>query len=281
MSMEIERSHCFICDKLLPSFDNNIRGISSTYSSSLLVDLLEKLLSEKISASDPCCCEECTKKLNDYDLAMLTALNIENELLDMYRKKNIEYYVEEVESHIEDGEDRDELSDDMLTELIDEDGDMDMKEEMELVEYVYEVEEDAASPVTPPSATKKKKRGRRRNVDVEDDDDDNETDVKQQTGKRLQCHQCRLDFDTKVERLEHMRLHRKKNSLICDICGQTYKSKAALDIHVGIHNGVSPHECQVCGKKFTQKGALVRHMPLHTGVHPYQVGFDRNIFFSF
>lgn len=265
--MEIDRSHCFICDKLLHSFEYNIRTILTSFSSTPVVNVLEKLLDEKIENPDQCCCDDCMKKLNDYDLASLTALNLEADLLDMYRRKNITYYVDDGVEPPPDVPENDEIE--MLVEY-DEDevaSDESKTDGLE-VEYVYEEEEIVEEP-SPPAELKKPRETRTRASKRIAKQPSAEEAVN--PDKSLQCKQCNMSFATKASKTEHLKTHKKKNHLVCDICGQTYKSRTALDIHVGMHNGISPHECEVCGKQFTQKGALVRHMPLHTGERPYQV----------
>lgn len=270
--MASDASQCFICDKTLASVGHNMTITTTTYSSTPLFELLERLLSEQLDESDQCCCDECLRKLNDYDLATVTAINIENELTDMYRNKSCTFYLEEdvteASPHIEENEESVEVLNDMLLELIHED-DPEESEKVgeELVEYLYDADEVSDNEAATAPSIAKRKRGRRKQKLGEDSDEPEP----ESPSKDWNCQKCKLQFDTKIERTKHMKLHRKKNALVCDICGQSYKSKAALDIHVGMHNGISPHECQVCGKKFTQKGALVRHMPLHTGEHPYQV----------
>lgn len=298
--MEIDRAHCFICEKILVSFDNNLAEVTGIYSTTPLLELLERLLNEKLTEPDQCCCEECVKKLNDYDLATLTALNIENELSILYRKKNSTYYLEDdddevdtVEAELLNEEDLEhavnedvQLMEDeehhILMELIDTQNADGVTEAEYLIYDVVDANNDEA--IDAPVTVKKKLRNRPTKLanDNADDTDDADIDGEQNdvvvtkvgTGKKSRCLKCNIVFNTKIERTRHMKIHRKKNGLECSICGRSYKSRAALDIHVGMHSGISPYECQVCGKQFTQKGALVRHMPMHTGEHPYQVSLQ-------
>lgn len=241
----------------------------SRYTSTPIYRLVEKFLDQSLDEPDQCCCDECTKKINDYDLATLTAQNIEAELLDLYHRKTLtSYYIEDEsdlmqETRDEDDADADDDEHDALDEML-----MDYEAPMtatmkvekltreEIAEYGLTVEDDE-QPL-------KRRRGRPRKT-VEQMIRD------QRHPEPHQCKKCNIKFETKEEQKEHMKIHSSKNPLVCDICGQTYKSKTALSIHVGLHKGISPHECDICGKKFTQKGALVRHMPLHTGERPYQV----------
>lgn len=268
--METEIAQCFVCDKQLESCDNSIQTTIAAYSATSLCEILEKLLDESIPNPDQSCCNDCTKKLNDYDYASVTALNIEAELLDMYRKKNICYYIEETTEVSQDATQSPDALSEMLIDYVEDDGDK-MGDEG-LVEFLYEVDEDVAEETPPPRKTKRKSSGKKKNTDryVEVVSSDG-AEVQIRREKSLRCKQCNVRFDTYETKLDHMKTHKPKKSLVCDICGVTYKSKTALDVHIGMHSGISPHECEVCGKKFTQKGALVRHMPLHTGEHPYQV----------
>lgn len=275
--MEAEANQCFVCDKQLESYENNIiKTTLSAFTSSTLFEMLEKLLDESIPNPDQCCCNECTKKLNDYDYASLTALNIEADLLDMYRKKNICYYIEETQDISQDEPESADALATMLIDYVEEDDDKIENEEM--VEFLYEIEDNVDEETPPPKKTKRKRTGKKKNdryIEIDASDGATVDDMKMRREKSLRCKQCNVRFTSYEIKLEHMKTHKHKQ-LVCDICGVTYKSKTALDVHIGMHSGISPHECDVCGKKFTQKGALVRHMPLHTGEHPYQV-IDNNL----
>lgn len=299
--MEIDRAHCCICDRFLITFNNNLAVAKTSFSNTPLFEVLERLLNEKLADPEQCCCDECAKKLNDYDLATLTAMTIENELSILYRKKNSMYYLEdddgdgEGEEHLltgnielkneetfRDGDEAElagdnEEVDHILLELIETENENHDENGEQVVEYLYDViEEGDEDAVTPEPVTPRTNSRRQPRTEPVDDSEHSDVVVtKVGEGKKSICLKCNVVFNTKIERTRHMKTHRKKNGLVCGICGRTYKSKAALDIHVGMHSGISPHECQVCGKQFTQKGALVRHMPMHTGEHPYQVSEPR------
>ncbi|XP_047465454.1 zinc finger protein 37-like isoform X3 [Mugil cephalus] len=66
-----------------------------------------------------------------------------------------------------------------------------------------------------------------------------------------------------------MRLHRRKKTLVCDICGQSFTQGVNLNSHMRGHTGEKPYSCNVCEKTFARDCNLSRHMIVHTREKPF------------
>lgn len=83
---------CYICFKKLEFFQPNISTQNASYTETPIKTYLEQfakqfpLTENEDKLNEIIVCEECLSKINDYDLACLTARNIENDLCDMLKK---------------------------------------------------------------------------------------------------------------------------------------------------------------------------------------------------
>lgn len=182
-------------------------------------------------------------RFNEYDLAVLTAQRVQIEVLEQYNATTNKY--EEFKLEVVEQDDSVQFDDQLSgydegVIVIKGEGD-EAFDNSSYLDDGYEHIETKGSGVKK-RVRKKKAKGER----LEGDDD--EVEVVEKKCKRVfKCHECKEEFEDKVQYREHVRSHEigSKDVHVCDICGQTYKSKTALDIHVGLHKGVSPHKCEV------------------------------------
>ena len=258
-ALNITQMQFYVCDGVLDGGDECFPKIqTTTYTGISVNQLLEKFLGENLNnlpkSEYKIWCASCLEKIDSYDHALLTAKQVEQELIDLLLTKiQNSQKILITQNYKEEGSIDDIQEKYFVTSQIEELGEeeQDVYEKLNKDELYTNVE-----------FLSNKRRGRPRKEAYENN-------AKPKLPKFKDKSMLKQHLKTQVEAPNERQ--------ICDICGQAYKSKSALDVHVGLHNGFSPYECQVCGRKFTQKGALVRHMPIHTGERPYQV----NLLFIF
>ncbi|XP_013417393.1 zinc finger and BTB domain-containing protein 17 [Lingula anatina] len=81
------------------------------------------------------------------------------------------------------------------------------------------------------------------------------------TGKHA-CQYCEKIFSSKVDKVQHERIHTGEAPLTCEFCGRAFKRAQNLRRHlVEIHSGIQ-HECPQCGKLTNSKHNMKRHISL-------------------
>lgn len=83
----METVKCFICNKRIHAEDGHRLSTKTKYSETILHDLLQSFLEEKLflgfTAFDRIC-NECFKRLNSYDLAHQIASGIQREVVNAF-----------------------------------------------------------------------------------------------------------------------------------------------------------------------------------------------------
>ncbi|XP_037039377.1 zinc finger protein 33A-like [Bradysia coprophila] len=266
---------CCICDNSVESENSNIFEVVSGHSQTPVHLFMEKFLGHSLSSRTETnfsnqLCQHCIDKFNEYDLAVVTAQKVSNEMLERYNATITKYD----EFKLEVVEQDNCVEFDQLSGY--DDGVIVIKGENAEGYDDYTFMADNLDRMEKTNVARKRTRKKLKVERLQEDDGSEHwgsVEVVEKKCQRLfKCQECKIEFEDKSQYREHIRSHDmgSKEMHVCDVCGQTYKSKTALAIHVDLHKGVSPHKCEVCGKKFTQKGALVRHMPIHTGERPYQ-----------
>lgn len=81
---------CFICNCVSRNYNKNLFEIKSKYSDTRLSDFIVKILGDfpfkreySIECAENLVCNNCLNKVNEYDLACLTAKRVENELREL------------------------------------------------------------------------------------------------------------------------------------------------------------------------------------------------------
>lgn len=97
----MSNSRCYICFKKQEFFQESIRAQNATYTETPIKTYLEQFAGQSLTTSEEeldkiILCQECLAKINDYDLACLTARNIENDLRDMLQKSKEMIIKEEI-----------------------------------------------------------------------------------------------------------------------------------------------------------------------------------------
>lgn len=293
-----DATKCYICDFQISINFKNVMHQVSRYTGTPVGSILSKFVDEDLKKQrlDQCTilCQSCLDKIDEYDLAIVTAERVETELKQLFvstvnKYQHIILEVSENENVISSENELIELNA-QLADIIDHTNKQnDLSQMDEEIDFKYSDTLHLDVKLSKP----KLKRKSEHQIRKDEDDQDGlysefgerkkqiHTEELQKTPTKstktisskslYYCDKCTCKFTNKLDLKNHLKKHEPSEKQICDICGLSYKSKAALDIHVGLHKGKSPHECALCGKHFTQKGALVRHMPLHTGEKPYQV----------
>lgn len=83
----METKNCFICNRACFNYNKNLFEIKSKYTETRLSDFIVKILGDfpfqreySVECDDNLVCSDCLNKVNEYDLACLTAKRVEDEL---------------------------------------------------------------------------------------------------------------------------------------------------------------------------------------------------------
>ncbi|KAJ8912117.1 hypothetical protein NQ315_013206 [Exocentrus adspersus] len=74
---------------------------------------------------------------------------------------------------------------------------------------------------------------------------------------RYLCADCPKVYSKYNTFLLHVKLHRIKLKLCCDVCYKWFPSEAAQEQHRSHHGDDRPHACNTCEKRFTMQSALM------------------------
>lgn len=236
---------CFVCDIPVTSKINNVFELVTEHSQTPVHMFLEKFVGHNLSSrTEPnfadALCQECVNKFDEYDLAVVTAERVQNELLECFNATVTKYD----EFKLEVLEQEDSVEFDRFGGY--DEGVIVIKGEKEDSYDGCSYQDDDYGRTEPKvSVAKKRVRKKKMKVESAEDGDGNENwnfvEVIEKKCKQLfKCQQCNFQSEDKTLFKTHIRTHDvgSKEMHVCDICGQTYKSKTALDIHVGLHKGV-------------------------------------------
>ncbi|CAH1175722.1 unnamed protein product [Phaedon cochleariae] len=80
---------------------------------------------------------------------------------------------------------------------------------------------------------------------------------------RYACAECPKVYTKYSVFLAHVRVHRPRLKLCCDICYKWFPTASEQDQHRSEHTDDKPHSCTSCGKKFRMQSALLVHARSH------------------
>ncbi|XP_055305363.1 zinc finger protein 32-like [Sitodiplosis mosellana] len=302
----MDPQNCYICNTTSGFYSRNLFKTKSKYSETRICEFICRFLGNYPSERDcsnenvHCVCIECLNKIDEYDLATMTAKRMERELSDILLHTEALFYRESKSINADE-----QFGPPIETVETLEDYKVDYEEnsDIETIEQrsdseSYKVESESDDDYIP-SASEKPLQHLVTKSRVK-------TSLPKVQNRNHKCHKCNMEFKsvaalarhkhtkldsnkseqkptlynctncsevfcTKTQYEHHLRQHKgEEEQFKCTSCGYDLKEKTALEEHMGLHDGLSPLQCVLCKKSFKQKGALVRHMRIHSGLHFYQ-----------
>ncbi|CAG9863413.1 unnamed protein product [Phyllotreta striolata] len=89
---------------------------------------------------------------------------------------------------------------------------------------------------------------------------------------RLCCDMCFKWFPTVSEQEKHRILHGETKPYVCATCGRKFRMQSSLIVHSRTHLPIeikNQHQCDQCPKKFGTRPNLMAHMRIHSGIREY------------
>lgn len=92
----------------------------------------------------------------------------------------------------------------------------------------------------------------------------------------FKCLQCKKQFSTHREKVQHVKTVCDANQFLCENCPKKFSTMNNLKRHIAINHSNKDGEvtknfmCIECGKRFTASDSLRIHMFSHTGERPYK-----------
>ncbi|XP_037029896.1 zinc finger protein OZF-like [Bradysia coprophila] len=281
---------CFICDTKTIIYCENVFTIQSCHTDTPVINILKKFAKElelttflpKNRYGSTVICQACMIKINEYDLACMTAKKMENQLKDLLQKK------EEIDDSKSDSDyNPDGLSGD------EGDGKHNHKGGSKGVEVsvmrcnVCNINFKSYSELTTHTHQPKKIKGliiKRINKDGQTRIMEHFTDIspspaiktmknssptiksKKIKKRNFSCSQCECSFYKRQELRDHVKeAHTTEDANRCPICRGLYPDKEVLEKHIPLHEGKHRLQCVECNTVFTRSNGLMRHMSIHTG----------------
>ncbi|XP_031637394.1 zinc finger protein OZF-like isoform X2 [Contarinia nasturtii] len=286
----MDPKNCYICNTTSVFYSRNLFKTKSKYTETSICEFIKKFLgnhqSERKCIDKHCVCIECLNKIDEYDLATMTAQRVERELRDILLATESLYYIEAKSIN----------SEELYVPSI------------ETIETLEEFKVECFEIPASKSCSESHK------FESESDEDcpsvlkchskylSNNVQQRKITSGRVKrithkchnvaalarhehakgessdlkpiiysCYHCFEVFCTKTQYEHHLRQHKgEEEQFKCTICGFDLKERKALEEHKQLHDKLSPLQCVLCKKSFKQKGALVRHMRIHSGLNFYQ-----------
>uniref|UniRef100_A0A182JT62 C2H2-type domain-containing protein n=1 Tax=Anopheles christyi TaxID=43041 RepID=A0A182JT62_9DIPT len=137
MALSVRKKECGICGESRAIFHHNLLTVKTKFSSTTVVQLLERFFDRELSdrttdLEQSGTCKDCYAKLNDYDAAYTKALIIQQELTDLLQNSTLRLLEEvQIQSESEEEEKVDEKHDEIKweqsEELEESDGSVDTK----------------------------------------------------------------------------------------------------------------------------------------------------------
>lgn len=71
------------------------------------------------------------------------------------------------------------------------------------------------------------------------------------TDRPWECNECPKNYKTKIDLLQHQRVHDKaRDPFHCELCGQYFRTRSNYNTHQRTHNTKGPQNCSLCDKVF-------------------------------
>lgn len=308
-SGQINIVSCIVCNSETKLYEQNIGESMSQHSGARICDLIQRCLgASKLHRNIDddsyglCICYDCVSKLNEYDLACVTAERVAYELQQMLLQTD-QLYVEN------DALKTNKIQTRRNTMLEDSNYCFDNNDEDETKDFCVSL--DTVEVFESPTL-----RTDDEHNENDDASSDSENDSKESIGNVVQnvvdntrakriyeCDTCpekfnlwkelrvcaehemklRFGFDQRhlfSSLQKHRAEHRNEEAKYrCDICNFDPKNEKALAEHKKMHIGLSPLQCVVCKKIFSHKRNIRPHMRLHVSFS-FICAFKLNIEFE-
>jgi uncharacterized Zn-finger protein len=98
--------------------------------------------------------------------------------------------------------------------------------------------------------------------------------------RKHQCNECKKSFYSRVQLVNHLKLHRDERPFPCELCSASFKFKAKLKSHMITHSTDKPWKCDQCETCFKHKENLDAHMPSHSGEKQFECEYCHTKFFQ-
>lgn len=79
------------------------------------------------------------------------------------------------------------------------------------------------------------------------------------------CEECRAEFDTTEELINHVKKHTGGDVYKCDECPSVFTTNESLRRHAKKHTQNNPTECTICNTVFQSPDSCTAHMRTHYG----------------
>lgn len=94
-----------------------------------------------------------------------------------------------------------------------------------------------------------------------------------QSSKAFKCQQCSASFKYNFMLVQHARIHKVMQTLVCKMCHQRFPNRQLLSKHELLHKDTKlPLKCSVCDRQFNSHAVLVTHEQTHSALKPFQCG---------
>lgn len=98
---------------------------------------------------------------------------------------------------------------------------------------------------------------------------DNKEDLAMHKMSHYQCKFCDKPFKTRVNLIEHERVHTKEKPFVCEQCGMKFRTKQQMREHAQRHNPEKPYQCEICDRRFSVRTTYKAHVQRHNTETPY------------
>nr|CAI5849095.1 unnamed protein product [Callosobruchus analis] len=249
--------YCALCKNKLQSVKYYLTTTTTLHSTTLLVDLIVRIIGSRISLL-PTVCQECFLILNEFDELNTRLTNLSSLVKFYVENKNIgtdqeiplcktvnSYFIEETNATLSNSTKTSDSSN--LNHIAN----------SENVKIESQIHTDVA-------VQKYDLRAAAVNSDNE---------------KSFICEVCGQVFEKKRLLTIHMKIHSfVKSVFLCNYCDKSFTQKVSLMRHLPIHTGEKPYQCEVCGKRFVHHTSFKVHKLSHSGVKSFKCSYcDRSL----
>ncbi|KAJ6639549.1 Zinc finger protein [Pseudolycoriella hygida] len=272
---------CFVCNDKTIIYCENVDILRSCHTDTPIMDILSKFAHD-LEISTVWCksrknaqtilCQMCMIKINEYDLACMTAKTMEAELKNMlqrkdtvdYIKSDVDYTPEAISS--EEEEERGTEVTVMRCNVCE----INFKSYRELTGHTHRPKKIKGLVIK-----KINKNGQSKVInsfnEISISTRDNSAKLSNTKSKKIKkrnfiCKQCDSSFFKRQELRDHVKeAHTTDDGTRCPICRGLYPDKDVLQNHILLHEGKHRLQCVECNTVFTRSNGLMRHMSIHTG----------------